>query len=172
MVANDDPAIRHGADAPTSSATLRAHGFDRAASACGARLLDELGAGAPSLPSGIDGISRALSGISACARMHRERHCLGAVPRDDRGLPFAQHVELICRKAARRGSCDGGAMSKGSTVPAAGGFNSLLCPNCAQPMGHVRTIWRAFQDNLEVLECRRCDISVCQTAKPQPEERT
>ncbi|HEY4919017.1 MAG TPA: hypothetical protein VII40_02835 [Xanthobacteraceae bacterium] len=77
---------------------------------------------------------------------------------------------MIYRKAARRDSGDGSGMSQGSIGPAAGGFNSLLCPNCAKPMTHVRTIWRAFQDNLEVLECRPCSISVSQTAKPQPKE--
>jgi len=83
---------------------------------------------------------------------------------------FAQHLGLICRKAARRDSGDGYDMSKGPAQPAAGGFNSFLCPNCAKPMTHVRTIWRAFQDNLEVLECRRCNISVSQTVKPKANE--
>jgi hypothetical protein len=32
-------------------------------------------------------------------------------------------------------------------------------------MGHIRTIWRAFQDHLEVWECRSCAVSVTQTAK-------
>ena len=27
-------------------------------------------------------------------------------------------------------------------------------------MIHVRTIWRAFQDDLQVFECRACNVSV------------
>jgi len=32
-------------------------------------------------------------------------------------------------------------------------------------MAPVRTIWRAFQDDLEVFDCRSCGASVAQTAK-------
>ena len=35
-----------------------------------------------------------------------------------------------------------------------------LCPACVQPMPHVRTIWRAFRDDLQVFECLACGVSV------------
>jgi hypothetical protein len=35
-----------------------------------------------------------------------------------------------------------------------------LCPACVQPMAHVRTIWRAFRDDLQVFECWACGVSV------------
>jgi hypothetical protein len=70
IVGNDDPAIRHVADAPAHLQSCGARGFDRPASACGAR---RLAAGAPSSKRGIAGISRALRGISACACMYHER---------------------------------------------------------------------------------------------------
>jgi hypothetical protein len=35
-----------------------------------------------------------------------------------------------------------------------------LCPACVQPMAHVRTIWRAFRDDLQVFECQACSVSV------------
>jgi hypothetical protein len=33
-------------------------------------------------------------------------------------------------------------------------------------MVYVRTIWRAFQENLEILECRPCSVSITETATP------
>jgi hypothetical protein len=120
-------------------------------------------AATPCSNRGIAGISGTLSRISACAAC-TAKDTAGEARPCGRSLPSAQRVGLICRKAARRDSGDGCGMPKGSTVPAAGGLNSLLCPNRGQPMTHVRTMWRAFQDNLEVLECRRCNISVSQTA--------
>ncbi len=44
-------------------------------------------------------------------------------------------------------------------------FDSTLCAVCARPMRRVRTIWRAFQDDLEHWECARCGVSVTQTAR-------
>jgi hypothetical protein len=48
-------------------------------------------------------------------------------------------------------------------------FNAMLCPACTRPMTHVRTIWRAFQDDLQVFECRACDVSVSVKVPPKPE---
>jgi hypothetical protein len=39
-------------------------------------------------------------------------------------------------------------------------------------MAQVRTIWRAFQDNLEVWECGPCAVSVTRAAKPGEIEET
>jgi hypothetical protein len=36
----------------------------------------------------------------------------------------------------------------------------MLCLACTRAMTHARTIWRAFQEDLEVFECRACNISV------------
>jgi hypothetical protein len=44
-------------------------------------------------------------------------------------------------------------------------FDSTCCAVCAQPMRRVRTIWRAFQDDLEHWECSRCGVSVTQTVR-------
>jgi len=44
-------------------------------------------------------------------------------------------------------------------------FDSTSCAVCAQPMRRVRTIWRAFQDDLEHWECSRCGVSVTQTVR-------
>ena len=75
---------------------------------------------------------------------------------------------MICRKAAIEDSCKCFGMAKDPA--GAGGFNSMLCPSCVSPMVHVRTIWRAFQDNLEVFECVRCNISISRAEKAQPEQ--
>jgi hypothetical protein len=40
-----------------------------------------------------------------------------------------------------------------------------LCPSCANPMRHVRTIWRAFADDTDVFECRPCRLSLDQTSR-------
>jgi hypothetical protein len=47
--------------------------------------------------------------------------------------------------------------------------NAMLCPACTRSMTHVRTIWRAFQDDLQVFECRACDVSVSVKVPPKPE---
>ncbi len=44
-------------------------------------------------------------------------------------------------------------------------LSSAFCPACRQPMAPVRTIWRAFQDDLEVWDCKACGASVAQTAQ-------
>ena len=44
-------------------------------------------------------------------------------------------------------------------------FDSTCCAVCAQPMRRVRTIWRAFQDDLEHWECSDCGVSVTQTVR-------
>ncbi len=44
-------------------------------------------------------------------------------------------------------------------------FDSTVCTMCGRPMRRVRTIWRAFQDDLEHWECTRCDVSVTQTVR-------
>ena len=48
-----------------------------------------------------------------------------------------------------------------STMPrkAAEAVNAM-CPACTRPMAHVRTIWRAFQGDLHVFECRACNVSL------------
>ena len=67
--------------------------------------------------------------------------------------PFAQ--SLICRKATRRERADPSAMANGFADP-----DAMLCPACTRPMMHARTIWRAFQDDLQVFECRACSVSI------------
>ena len=37
------------------------------------------------------------------------------------------------------------------------------CPACGRRMKRVRMIWRAFQDDMEVWECRDCGASIAQT---------
>ena len=44
-------------------------------------------------------------------------------------------------------------------------FDSTRCAVCAQPMQRVRTIWRAFQDDLEHWVCSGCGVSVTQTLR-------
>jgi len=46
-------------------------------------------------------------------------------------------------------------------------FNATLCPACTRTMTHVRTIWRAFHDDLQVFECRACAVSVSVKAPPK-----
>jgi hypothetical protein len=72
---------------------------------------------------------------------------------------------LILRKAE---GGDGGDAAMMSNRPA-DGFNAMLCPACTRPMAHVRTIWRAFHDDLQVFECRVCDVSVSVKVPPKPE---
>ena len=52
---------------------------------------------------------------------------------------------------------------------AADGFNTMACPACTRPMTHVRTIWRAFHDDLQVFECRACQLSVSLKVPPRSE---
>ena len=65
---------------------------------------------------------------------------------------------LTCRKADRDDCVDASAMSRKAAVAAANA-PAMLCPACARPMTHARTIWRAFQEDLDVFECRACNIS-------------
>lgn len=44
-------------------------------------------------------------------------------------------------------------------------FTPTLCAVCGKPMRCVRTIWRAFQDDLEHWECGACGVSVQQTVR-------
>jgi hypothetical protein len=76
--------------------------------------------------------------------------------------PFAD--PLICRKAAPRTRDDASIMSTRMDTAAA-----VVCPACARTMMHVRTIWRAFQDDLQVFECRACGVSVSVKVPPTSE---
>jgi hypothetical protein len=68
---------------------------------------------------------------------------------------------LICRNADRDDCVDAWTMSSKAAIAAAiARAHSMLCPACARPMTHARTIWRAFQEDLEVFECRACNVSV------------
>jgi ribosomal protein L37AE/L43A len=42
-------------------------------------------------------------------------------------------------------------------------FDPTHCPACRRPMKRVRMIWRSFQDDMEVWECRTCGASIAQT---------
>jgi hypothetical protein len=66
---------------------------------------------------------------------------------------------LICRKADRDDCVDACTMSSKAAVAAANA-HAMLCPACARSMTHARTIWRAFQEDLEVFECPACNVSV------------
>jgi hypothetical protein len=81
-----------------------------------------------------------------------ERHRHGTMLGRERD-PFAD--TLICHKADRRERADASAMSNGLADP-----DAMLCPACTRPMTHARTIWRAFQDDLQVFECRACSVSI------------
>jgi hypothetical protein len=70
---------------------------------------------------------------------------------------------LICRKATRCEGANPARMSNRSLD----GVNAMLCPACARPTTHVRTIWRAFADDLQVFECRACNVSVSMTMPPR-----
>ena len=75
--------------------------------------------------------------------------------------PFAN--PLILRKANRGEHADSFAMSDGiAETP-----HAMQCPACARPMMHARTIWRAFQDDLQVFECRACSVSVSVKVPPK-----
>jgi hypothetical protein len=45
---------------------------------------------------------------------------------------------------------------------------TILCPACARSMTRVRTIWRALQDDMQVFECRACNVSVSAEVSPRP----
>jgi hypothetical protein len=64
---------------------------------------------------------------------------------------------LICRNADRDDCADTYIMSSKAAAPNA---HAMLCPACARSMTQARTIWRAFQEDLEVFECRACNVSV------------
>jgi hypothetical protein len=84
------------------------------------------------------------------------------MPRENQD-PFAGR--LILRKAERGDLGDDSIMSNRS----ADAFDAMLCPACTRPMPHVRTIWRAFHDDLQVFECRACNVSVSVKVPPKPE---
>jgi hypothetical protein len=71
---------------------------------------------------------------------------------------------LIRRNVDRGERADSSAMSTRS----ADGANAMLCPACARSMIRVRTIWRTFQDDLQVFECRACNVSVSARVSPRP----
>jgi hypothetical protein len=77
--------------------------------------------------------------------------------------PFAGR--LIFRKAERDDRGDAVVMSNRP----ADAFDAMLCPACTRPMAHVRTIWRAFHDDLQVFECRACAVSVSVKVPPKSE---
>ena len=82
---------------------------------------------------------------------------------NERQDPFAGL--LVSREAERGDRGDTPVVSN----RLADAFNAMLCPACTRPMTHVRTIWRAFQADLQVFECRACDVSVSVKVPPKPE---
>jgi hypothetical protein len=70
---------------------------------------------------------------------------------------------LICRKADRGERVDAAGMANRSIDSAI----AVTCPACTRTMTHVRTIWRAFQDDLQVYECRACGVSVSVKVPPR-----
>jgi hypothetical protein len=72
---------------------------------------------------------------------------------------------LILRKAHGGDRGDDSTMSNRP----ADAFKGMLCPACTRPMTHARTIWRAFENDLQVFECRACAVSVSVKVPPQPE---
>jgi hypothetical protein len=64
---------------------------------------------------------------------------------------------------------DGSERADSSPMPnePADAANAMLCPACARSMTRVRTIWRAFQDDLQVFECRACNVSVSAKVPPR-----
>jgi ribosomal protein L37AE/L43A len=46
-----------------------------------------------------------------------------------------------------------------------GPLTSPTCPTCGKAMVRAGTIWRAFQDDIEIWQCHACDETVRQTAK-------
>jgi hypothetical protein len=72
---------------------------------------------------------------------------------------------LIFRKADHGDRGDAAVMSN----RLADAFNAMRCPACTRSMAHVRTIWRAFQDDLQVFECRACAVSVSVKVPPKAE---
>ena len=67
--------------------------------------------------------------------------------------PFADTV--IWRNANGGERADPPSMSDGFADT-----DAMVCPACTRQMMHARTIWRAFQDDLQVFECRACSVSV------------
>ena len=72
------------------------------------------------------------------------------------GKQDLSRLTLTRRKAER----DVGADSPVASNRSLGALNVMLCPACTRPMAHVRTIRRAFHDDLQVLECWACSVSV------------
>ena len=71
------------------------------------------------------------------------------------------HVFLIFLNNELDRTCYATRMTKIPAEP----FDATLCAMCGRPMRRVRTIWRAFQDDLEHWECSRCGVSVTQTVR-------
>jgi hypothetical protein len=69
---------------------------------------------------------------------------------------------LIFRNADRDDCVDASTMSSKAAAAsvAAADVHALVCPACTRPMTHARTIWRAFQEDLDGFECRACNVSV------------
>jgi hypothetical protein len=44
---------------------------------------------------------------------------------------------------------------------------AMPCPACVRRMAHVRTIRSASQDDLQVFECRACNVVVSAKAPPR-----
>ena len=68
-----------------------------------------------------------------------------------------QDLRRLTRREAERDARADSSVTPNRSLDA---VNAMLCPACTRPMAHVRTIRRAFQDDLRVLECRACSVSV------------
>jgi hypothetical protein len=98
-------------------------------------------------------VNRAHAGAAAGTEIPAVTHAKHPMRSENRNSSIEP---LICRKAAAGEGVDHSAMPRRSADPA----DAMLCPACARPMAHVRTIWRAFLDDLQVFECRACNVSV------------
>jgi hypothetical protein len=87
----------------------------------------------------------------------------GRVPRLEAVMP-RENQDPFFRKAERGDLGDAPVMSN----RLADAFNAMLCPACTRPMTYVRTIWRALQDDLQVFECRACNVSLSVKVPPKP----
>jgi hypothetical protein len=45
--------------------------------------------------------------------------------------------------------------------------NLAFCPICDKLMVRMRTVWRTFQDDMDVWECRDCGVSLSQTVNAE-----
>ena len=68
-----------------------------------------------------------------------------------------QDLSRLTRRNAERSSRADSSVTSNRSLDA---VNARLCPACTRPMAHVRTIWRAVHDDLQVFECRACDVWV------------